>query len=65
MEYPKCSSFDQKLSLLTHIKALKKNCQKALNLLKVVAHSDWAADKKVLLRLYRSLLSKLDIARKS
>ena len=53
--------FDKKLSFLPHITALKKKCKKALNLLKVVAHSEWGADRKVLLRLYRSLIrSKLD-----
>ena len=53
--------FDQKLTFIQHVRALKKKCQKALNLLKVVAHSDWGADRKVLLRLYRSLIrSKLD-----
>ena len=53
--------FDKKLSFLPHIKSLKKKCQKAMNILRVIAHSDWGADKKVLLRLYRSLIrSKLD-----
>ena len=53
--------FDTKLTFLPHINALKKKCKKALNLLKVVAHSEWGADRKVLLRLYRSLVrSKLD-----
>ena len=53
--------FDRKLSFLPHITALKKKCKKALNLLKVVALSEWGADRKVLLRLYRSLVrSKLD-----
>ena len=53
--------FDKKLSFLPHITALKKKCKKALNLLKVVAHSEWGADHKVLLWLYRSLIrSKLD-----
>ena len=53
--------FDKKLSFLPHITALKKKCKKALNLLKVVAHSEWGADHKVLLWLYKSLIhSKLD-----
>ena len=43
--------FDRKLSFLPHITTLKKKCKKALNLLKVVAHSEWGADRKVLLRL--------------
>ena len=53
--------FDKKLSCLSHVTALKDKCKKALNLLKVVAHSDWGADRKVLMRLYRYLIhSKLD-----
>ena len=47
--------FDKKLSFVPHIKALRTKCLKALNLLKVLAHTDWGADRKVLLRLYRSL----------
>jgi hypothetical protein len=53
--------FDQKLNFLSHIKQLKTSCQKALNILKVVAHTDWGADRKTLLHLYRALVrSKLD-----
>ena len=53
--------FDSKLSFIPHLKYLKAKCLKALNLLKVVAKTDWGADRKVLLRLYRSLVrSKLD-----
>ena len=53
--------FDRKLSFIPHIKQLKAKCQKALNLLRVVAHTDWGADRKVLLNLYRIIIrSKLD-----
>jgi len=53
--------FDSRLSFIPHIKQLKVRCQKALNLLKVVSHYDWGADRVVLLRLYRALVrSKLD-----
>ena len=53
--------FDRKLSFLPHINYVKKKCQKALDLLKVVAHNNWGADHQVLLQLYQSLvLSKLD-----
>lgn len=53
--------FDSKLTFVPHIKKLKTKCTKALNLIKVVANTDWGADRKVLLRLYRSLVrSKLD-----
>ena len=38
----------------------KKNL-KALNILKVIGNTEWGADRKVMLRLYRSLVrSKLD-----
>ena len=53
--------FDRKLSFIPHIKQLKAKCQIALNLLRVVAHTDWGADRKVLLNLYRTIIrSKLD-----
>ena len=53
--------FDRKLSFIPHIKYLKAKCHKALQLLRVVAHTDWGADKSTLLKLYRSLVrSKLD-----
>ncbi|RUS72388.1 hypothetical protein EGW08_019848 [Elysia chlorotica] len=41
--------------------ALKRKCQKALNILRVVGHTDWGADRETLLKLYRTLVrSKLD-----
>ena len=53
--------FDQKLNFKAHIQYLKDSCQKALNILRVVAHTDWGADRKTLLHLYRALVrSKLD-----
>ena len=53
--------FDRKLSFIPHIKYLKTKCLKALNLLKVLSHTNWGADRTVLLQLYRSLIrSKLD-----
>ena len=53
--------FDCKLSFIPHIKYLKAKCLKALNLLKVLSHTNWGADRTVLLQLYRSLIrSKLD-----
>ena len=43
------------------LKKLKAKCQKALNLLRVVAHTDWGADRKILLDLYITIVrSKLD-----
>ena len=53
--------FDRKLSFIPHINYLKAKCHKALQLLRVVAHTDWRADKSTLLKLYRSLVrSKLN-----
>ena len=53
--------FDSKVSFIPHINYLSNKCQKALNLLRVVSSMDWGADRKVLLRLYRTLVrSKLD-----
>ena len=53
--------FYNKLSFIPHIKHLKARCKKVLNLIKVLSNTDWGADRKVLLRLYRSLIrSKLD-----
>ena len=53
--------FDTKLTFKNHIKYLKTSCQKALDILRVVRHTDWGADRIILLRLYRSLVrSKLD-----
>ena len=52
---------DTKLTFKNHIQYLKTSCQKALDILRVVGHTDWGADRIVLLRLYRSLVrSKLD-----
>ena len=53
--------FDKKITFVPHIKKLKAKCQKALNLLRIVAHTDWGTDRKVLLHLYRTIVrSKLD-----
>ena len=53
--------FDQKLNFRSHIRHLKTSCLKALNVLRVVGHTNWGADRCTLLKLYRSLVrSKLD-----
>ena len=52
--------FDRKLSFIPHINYFKAKRQKALQLLRVVAHTDRGVDKSTL-QLYRSLVrSKLD-----
>ena len=54
-------TFDTKLIFKNHIQYLKTSYQKALDILRLVGHTDWGADRIVLLRLYRSLVrSKLD-----
>ena len=53
--------FDRTLSYNSHVNYLKTNCLKALDILKVVGHTDWGADQKTLLCLYRALVRfKLD-----
>ena len=53
--------FDRTLSYSSHINYLRTNCLKALDILKVVGHTDWGVDQKTLLCLYRALVrSKLD-----
>ena len=40
---------------------MQKNLAKALNIIKFIGNTEWGADRKVMLRLYRSLvISKLD-----
>ena len=53
--------FDRKLSFIPHLRDLRTRCRKSLDALKIVANSDWGADRKTLLTLYRALVrSKLD-----
>ncbi len=48
-------------NIQTHNKYVKKKCLKTLDILHVVAHLDWGADRAVLLQLYQALVrSKLD-----
>jgi len=48
-------------SNLASFSYLKEKCTKALNLLRVIAHTTWGADQQTLLHLYRALIrSKLD-----
>ena len=53
--------WDTRLTFEPHIKYLKAQCQKSLNILKVLSRTEWGADQTTLLKLYRSLVrSKLD-----
>ena len=47
--------FASKLSVTPHINYLSSKCHKA-HLLRVVSSMDWGAERKVLLRLYRTLV---------
>ena len=46
--------FDRTLTFENHVDYLKTNCLEALDIFKV-GHTDWAADRKTLLCLYRAL----------
>ena len=51
----------KKINFKAYVKYIKRKCRKALNILRVVGHTDWGADKSTLLKLYRTLVrSKLD-----
>ena len=55
--------FDQKLTFSPHIDDLANRVKQTMNILKVVSHYDWGADRKTLLRLYTMMsLSKIDYA---
>ena len=60
-EYGSDSADKKNLIFLSHIKYLKAKFLKALNLLKVLSHTSWGADRTTIFKLYRSLVqSKLD-----
>ena len=48
--------FDTKLTFKNHVQYIKSSCQKAPDILRVVEHIDWGADRIVLPRLYRALV---------
>ena len=53
--------FDRKLSFIPHIKYLRTKCNKTIQLLRTIAHTNWGGSKETLLKLYRSLIrSRLD-----
>ena len=53
--------FNRRLSFIPHLKYVKNKALKALNIINVIGNTEWGADRKVMLRLYRSLIrSKLD-----
>ena len=53
--------FDRKLSFISHIKYLRTKCNKTIQLLRTIAHTNWGGSKETLLKLYHSLIrSRLD-----
>ena len=53
--------FDSKLDWKAHIQQLKSKCNKALNLMRSVSSTEWGADQRTLMMIYRSLIrSKID-----
>ena len=56
-------TLDQRLKWEPHIKQLKQDCYKRLNLMRCVSHLSYGADRTVALRLYSAIIrSKLDYA---
>ena len=52
---------DRKLSFTPHIKSLRTKCNKTIQLLRTIAHTNWGGNKETLLKLYRLLIrSRLD-----
>ena len=53
--------FDCRLTWEPHIRDLKATCNKRLDIFRALVHTDWGADRTVLLRLYTALIQpKLD-----
>ena len=52
--------FDHRLTWVAHIKYVKTKCLEALNILRVLSHTSWGADRQTLLRLHKAfIISKL------
>ena len=47
---------DTKLTFKNHVQYRKSSCKKALDILRVVGHTDWGADQIILQRLYHALV---------
>ncbi|KAI3382721.1 hypothetical protein SNEBB_007419 [Seison nebaliae] len=54
---------DQRLNWMRHIQYLRETCTKALDILKCLSHIKWGSSRKILHRIYHTLIrSKLDYA---
>ena len=53
--------FDEKLSWIPHLRYLKDDCKRRLNVIKTLAKRNWGADQKLLTNTYKAIVrSKLD-----
>ena len=53
--------YDRILSFKPHIEYVRRKCQKAMNLLKVLSGVEWGADREILLTIYKAYIqSRLD-----
>ena len=41
-----------KLSFIPHVKQLKIKCNQTIQILRAIAHTDWGANKKTLIKLF-------------
>ena len=48
--------FDSRLTWVPHLRSVKAACQKALSLLRILAHTSWGADRDTLLLLHKMLI---------
>lgn len=48
--------FDRKLTFTSHVRSIRKKGLKALNILKILSHKSWGADKVTMLTVYRSVV---------
>lgn len=54
-------TLDYKMNWKPHVEHLRTKTTKSLDILKVISHSDWGADRETMLRLYRAIIrAKLD-----
>ena len=55
--------FDSHMNWKAHLQYIKTKCIKALNLLKVLTHTNWGATRKIMIMLYKAtILSIIDYA---
>ena len=54
-------TFDSKLNWISHIKKLKDECSRRINILKILSAKGWGTDQRILINTYKSIIqAKLD-----